>query len=87
MAVSIISSNANRPVVTKFYTDPSGVEETKICSNRPGHMTNMAPHSYMVKTFEHFLHQNQLIDGVQTYYVARYSSTANIVPMMTLSRP
>ena len=42
MAVSNTCSEATRPVVTKFYIEPSGAEGTKICSNGPGHMTNMA---------------------------------------------
>ena len=29
-------------IVTKFHMEPPGVEETKICSNRPSHMTMMA---------------------------------------------
>ena len=37
-----ISPEVTGPIVTKFYVEPSGAEGTKICSNGPGHMTNMA---------------------------------------------
>ena len=42
LTISNSSSKATRSVVTLFHTEPRGVEETKICSNHPGHMTNMA---------------------------------------------
>ena len=42
MTVSNISSEATGPFVTKFYVELSGAEETKIYSNGPGYMTNMA---------------------------------------------
>ena len=41
ITVSNISSEATGPVVTKFYVEPSGAEGAKICSNCPGHITNM----------------------------------------------
>ena len=41
MTVSIISSKATEPIVTKFYVEPPEAEGTKICLNRPGHMTSM----------------------------------------------
>ena len=33
---------ATGPVETIFHVEPPGMEETKICSNYPGHMTKMA---------------------------------------------
>ena len=33
---------ATGPVETIFHVEPPGVEEAKICSNHPGHMTKMA---------------------------------------------
>ena len=42
MTVSNISSKATKLIVTKFHIQPLGVEETKIFSNPPGHITNMA---------------------------------------------
>ena len=41
MTILNISSEATGPIVTKFYVEPSGDEGTQICSNGPGHMTNM----------------------------------------------
>ena len=41
MTISNISSKATMLMVTKLYLESPGVEETKICSSRPGHMTNM----------------------------------------------
>ena len=41
MTISNISSETTGPIVTKFYIEPSGTEETKICSSGPGQMTNM----------------------------------------------
>ena len=40
MTISNRSSKASKPMVTKLHLESPGVEETKICSNRPGHMTN-----------------------------------------------
>ena len=42
MTISNISSKATGPVVIKFQTEPRKAEGTKIFSNCPGHMTNMA---------------------------------------------
>ena len=36
-----MSSKATGPVETKFHKETPGMEETKICSNTPGHMINM----------------------------------------------
>ena len=30
------------PIVTTFHIETPGIEETKICSNHPGHIINMA---------------------------------------------
>ena len=42
LTVISISSKATRPVAPKFYSESPGAEELKVCSNSPGHMTNMA---------------------------------------------
>ena len=42
MIISNISI-ATWSVGTKFHVEFSGAKQTKICSNGPGHMTNMAP--------------------------------------------
>ena len=44
------------------------MEETKICSNRQGHVTVMAGVcQYMVKTFKTLL-QNQVTEGLETLH-------------------
>ena len=35
-------SKATEPIVTKFNIEPREVEDTKILSNSPGHMTSIA---------------------------------------------
>ena len=42
MTVSNISVKATGPNVTKFLVAPPEAEGMKICTNRQGHMTNMA---------------------------------------------
>ena len=42
----------------------------KIYTNELGHMTNMPPCPYMVKTLINLLLQNQLTDDLETLYVA-----------------
>ena len=42
MTVSNISSKATGPNVTKFLVESPWAEGMKICTNRQGHMTNMA---------------------------------------------
>ena len=41
-----------RPIEAKFHMEPPWDGEMKICSNGPGHMTNMAAMPIMVKTFK-----------------------------------
>ena len=42
MTILQISSKATGPNVTKFLVDLPEAEGMKICTNRQGHMTNMA---------------------------------------------
>ena len=42
MTVSNIFSKAIASIVTKFDIEPPWAEGTKLCSDSPGHMTNMA---------------------------------------------
>ena len=46
MKFSSTSSKATKSIVTKFDTEPPGVEKKKICANNLGHMTNMATKFY-----------------------------------------
>ena len=49
MTVSIISSKATKPNVTKFHVEPPGAEGMKIYTNPQGRMTNMATMPIYVK--------------------------------------
>ena len=49
--ISNILSKAIGLIVTKFV-EPPGAEGMKICSNHPGHMTNIATMHGMVKTLK-----------------------------------
>ena len=42
MKISNIFCKATKPIIIKFYIEAHGPEGTKICSNHPGHMTNMS---------------------------------------------
>ena len=42
----------SRPIVTRFYTELSWADGSKVCSNGPGHMTNMGACLFMVKPFK-----------------------------------
>ena len=66
MRISIISSKATGPVETKFHVEPPEAEGTKICSNCPGHKTNMATMHIWLKTFKSLQLQNQSTDGLET---------------------
>ena len=41
MTISNIFSKATGAIVTKFHIESPWTEGTKLCSNSPGHMTNM----------------------------------------------
>ena len=41
MCVNIFSSQTTRPAEAKFHVEPPCDWGTKICSNGPGHMTDM----------------------------------------------
>ena len=43
---------ATEPDVTKFYIDPPRAEGMKVCSNGPGHMTNIVAMPIYGKTFK-----------------------------------
>ena len=48
-----------RPIVTKFHIESPGVEETNICSNRAGHLSNMTTTPiYGKKTLKIFFRTN-----------------------------
>ena len=55
------------------------MEETEICSHRPGLMTNMADMPVFGKNFETMLLQVKFNDGVETQYVA---SGTHVLPLL-----
>ena len=71
---------ATKPIVTKFHFEPQGMEETKICSNLPCHMSSMATMPIYIKSVKNLLLQNGL-ETVVCYI--EYSSTTTIVQTMT----
>ena len=65
MTISNIFSKATEPVVTKFHVEPPGAEETKICLNRPGRITDLATMHIFGKTFKNLELQNKSTDGFE----------------------
>ena len=58
-------SKATGPIVTNFYIEPFWAEGRKVCSNSPGHMTNMAAMPVQGKNLYKFLLLNQWIDCLE----------------------
>ena len=80
MTVSKISLKVTGPNVTKFLVQPPGAAEMKIYTNRQGHMTNMATMPiYGKKLLKNLLSQNQLTNGLETWYVA---SGTQVLPQL-----
>ena len=66
MAVSNNSSKATGLIVTGFYVEPSGAEETKHCSNSPNHMNYMVAMSLYSKNLKNLRLWNQWTNGLKT---------------------
>ena len=49
---NFFSLEKGKPFEAKFHVEPPGDGGTKVCSNGPGHMTNMATTPYMLKTLK-----------------------------------
>ena len=56
---NIFSSETTGPIEAKFHMQPPWDGGTKVCSNGPGHMTEMAAMPIYVKILKHFLLRNQ----------------------------
>ena len=63
------SSETSGPIEAKFHVEPSWDGRTKVCSNGPGHMTNMAAMPIHCKNLKHLL-RNQKADDLETWYAA-----------------
>ena len=71
---NIFSSEITGPIETKFHVEPPCGGGTKVCSNGPGHMTNMATISKYGKNLKNPLLRNQKADDLETWYVASGAS-------------
>ena len=49
---NIFSSETTGPIETKFHAEPPREGGTKVCSNRPGHMTKLAAMPIYGKNFK-----------------------------------
>ena len=70
MTISIMSSKATKPIVTKFHIEPPGVEESKICAKHLGHMASITTMPIYGKTYKNLLSQNQSTYCLKTWYIA-----------------
>ena len=65
---NIFSSETTRPIEVKFYVTPPWDGGTKVCSNRPGHITKMAAMPIYGKNLKNLLHRNQNSYDLETWY-------------------
>ena len=70
MTMSNICSKATGSIETESHIESLWAEGTKICSNRPGHMTNLITKPIMIKTLINLQLQNKSTDSLETEYVA-----------------
>ena len=79
---------ATESIVTKFHIEPPCLEEKKICSNRPGYMTNLTTTPYMVKTFKYLIFRNQWTDSLEKlgkeHWVLQNTSITQIMTWVNL---
>ena len=67
------------PIEAKFHMEPPWDGRTNICSNGPGHMTNMAAMLICGKNRKNLLFWNQRADDIETWYAA---SGAQVLPSL-----
>ena len=67
---NIFSSETTGQIKFKFHTETPYDAGTKVFSNGPGHMTELAATPYMVKPFKNLLLPKQKTDDLGTWYVA-----------------
>ena len=76
------------PIEAKFHVEPPWDWGTKVCSNGPGHMTNMAVMPIMVKTLKNLLlrkHKVTLKLGMQYWVLEYYQICSNDDPGLTFT--
>ena len=78
-----------KPIKAKFQMEPSWDTGTKVCSNGPGHMTNMAARPVFDKNLEKFPVWNQkamsLKVDMQHRVLEYYQACSNDDPGLTLT--
>ena len=67
---NFFSSDTAKPIEAKFHVEPPWDGETTICSNGPGHMTNLAIMTIYVKNFKNLLLRNQKADNLEFCYAS-----------------
>ena len=76
------------PVEAKFHVEPPWDGSTKVCSNGPGHMTNMATMLIYGKNIKKiFFPGTKRLMTLKVVGSIGYSSTTNFVQMMPLGWP
>ena len=60
----------DRPIEAKFQMEPPWDRGTKVCSNGPGRVTNMAVMTVCGKNFSSSLEPNQKADDLESLYAA-----------------
>ena len=66
MIISNISSEAIRPIVTKFHGESSGLREQKFVRMVSVTWPTWLPYHLTVKIFKNLLHRNQWTDDLET---------------------
>ena len=67
---NFFSLETTRPIEAKFHVEPPWDGGMKICSNCPGHMTNMAAMPIYGKNLKNLLLWNQTANDLESWYVA-----------------
>ena len=65
-----LSLETAKPIEAKFHLYHPWDGGTKVCSNGPGHMTNMAVMPIYGKNFNNRLLWNQKADGLESWFAA-----------------
>ena len=67
---NIFSSENTGPIEVKFHVEPPWDGGTKVCSNGPVHMTNMAAMPIYGKNLKNLLLQNQKAGDLESWCAA-----------------
>ena len=67
---NFISLETAKPIEVKFHVEPPWDEGTKVCSNRSGHMTNMASMPIYGKNFKKYSSLEPTADDLEIWYAA-----------------